>query len=337
MLAVKSMTNRFKLIRLIISLSSKYEYLKRKGPSRLGLVRIILKPGLPLEADLSTRYLLEYNSNKIKVAEELFGVKLVMLNPFTVSYPFAYRLGFLLIIPFGKKYRDILFSVLVRYWIERFLPKKSLLYFYNPYACIHWAFSGCAMAHYAYIHTACYPLFQSKFYACDRTIREIYGIPENVCFEVRPPHNLTNRKLEAIKFYFTKLSRNYTQDLFLKSLALHAVKNSSLDVHIYLHYLDDNLEAPFDEKCLNDRVIHEKSLLDLCDNQVSISGASSVGYEVASIIETHFILYEPEHIKPWQIMFHSLNNFVRCDRSVSIVYDDILTRSARNSTTGITV
>lgn len=307
------------------SLDNMYAFLKPKALSRLGLIKLALKRGSEKKnINQSARYLLEYNPNKFSRAEDVFGVPLAMLNPYSAPYPISYRMVFLLIVPFGEKYRDILFALIVRFWVEKFLPKESLLYFVNPYACIHWVFSGHSMAHCSYIHTAAYPLFQTASYACNKTISKIYDIPDNILHDVQPQHRFNDQRSRTVRFYFTKLSRKFAEDCFLKALALHTIQSSYFEVQIYLHYLDSNLDSPFDEECLNDCVVHEKSMLNLCHKQISFSGISSVGYELASVVDSHFILYDPRVIKPWQKKFYRLDAFIGINDKVSDVYDRML-------------
>lgn len=312
-----------KYFRLLGFLDFNYQYLKNKPPSRLALIKAAFKNKSTIPLNSPKKFLLEYNANKLKAAERVFDVKLIMLNPFNISYSIIFSSLLLLIVPLGKKNREIFFCLIARYNIDCLLPEGSTLYFFNPYACIHWAFSGHSMAHRTYIHTHGYPLFDSTFYTCNKTIRDIYSIPVSNCQIVKPLHQFCNQSSRTIRFYFTKLSRISPVEKYLKTLAEYAIKKSQYDSQIYLHYLDSTLYSPFDKDFLNDCIVNKKSLFNLCHKQISISGSSSVGFEISALIDEHFILYNPIQIKPWQKNMVNHSNFISIDCPVSEVYDSL--------------
>lgn len=286
------------------SLNESYPLLhKNKVPTRIRVFAMIFSTPIGC-APQSGDILIEYNPLKLKHAQKVFGVDLMQVSPWGIPYPVFHRILLFPSFVMSKRLREIYLCLVARDLILHVCKQDTRLYFYNPYSCIHFVFSGCAMSHSVFLQTNVFPLFMAKDYYCNRAIYQWYSLGKLNWVNSIPEFRMRESDGNKIVFYFTKIDSlkidksvlpdqiDFSEEIFLRELAEHIIQAGLVAVEIYLHYSDRESKKRFGNRYLDSCLNYNPGLDNIVKNQVSVSGSSSIGLEISSIIQDHFMLLD---------------------------------------------
>lgn len=275
------------LIQLIYELSLLAPKLSHKGSlSRLGnLRRLFMLTGSAYVR--GSFVLVDHNRNKLAAAER-YWMNCDFLNPYLIRPCLAERVLILMATLVGRNLRLSLQAVGIGLSVNKILGRNTTTIIWNPTQVFHHGIAVTATRTECYLKSPIVPLPRNceKFVGVE-AIGEIYGL-DRVKFRAHEVDHNISSKCPRFAIYLTKLDVDNAKDRRLLQFAKFLVANGQT-VKIFLHYRDRKLPLHHKVKDFPPGVVSlEESLTSLSSEQISISGSSTVGLEISSILNSHF-------------------------------------------------
>ena len=296
---------------------------KRGTPRRLAcLFRVlaIWREGNPPPAE-NLCLLVDYNAHKLGGWKESgLGNVDAFFHVFKCKPCPAERLGTLLAVLLPPKLFRAMQCTLIAKSVAGAIPESCTIALWNPYTHIHFAICHLRPIESCFLQTSEYPLPPNveHFFGC-RTAGEAYALSGIEFTATHVPHEIVE-SLGEFQICLTQWqaikSRNYRSDIALLEFADY-LKDRNIPVTIYLHYRDryDPQLDGFPDR-LRHLVSREPVLENVSCSNVSVSGSSSVGLQLASLNESHFFHLDegyPDRGGPWKSWVSAQRNFLRPD------------------------
>ena len=304
--------------------SRRLEGLAKLGtPRRLAcLFRVlaIWREGNPPPAE-NLRLLVDYNAHKLGGWKESgLGNVDAFFHVFKCKPCPAERLGTLLAVLLPPKLFRAMQCTLIAKSVARAIPESCTIVLWNPCTHLHFAICHLRPIERCFLQTSEYPLPPNveHFLGC-RSVGEAYALNGPEFLISRVPHRIVESSGEfqicLSQWPGTKL-RDFPSELALLGFAGY-LNDQEMPVKIYLHYRDrsDGHLDGFPYR-LRHLVSTEPVLENVSSSNVSVSGKSSVGLQLASLNESHFFHLDeeyPDHGGPWKSWVSAQRNFLRPD------------------------
>ena len=264
--------------------------------SRLGTLRLAVTRGQAFASrGEGCRILADHNTSKLDHASRVFGCRLCLIDPLTISHLFRYRLLLVCSSFLIGDLREVTVALIHAENFKRVLASKPDIYLWNPYTLIQYAVSERIEVEAVYYLTVAYPPIRrtSRAFASGRA-HELMGTPINLREIANQPMTVTSNSLQCV-FYPTQLHglSVLETERQLISLARTFRETSRIPVLIFLHYVDRNMPPELLSEALGDLaeiVTREDSLVGVSSRQISFSASSTIGLEFLSRQSCHFVL-----------------------------------------------
>ena len=271
-------------------------------PRRAGLLRLVLmRSGFWPVCEPQTLLLVDGNSNKEVHARREFKEECVRID--AVRAPLDLRARILLLITaiLPSRGMAVFGTTVLAANHRRQLPDKPRICLYNPQHLLPYAVSEAFEVEKVFHLAPEYPRVRAaKFaYACSAA-HEILGYDKEQRRNTNQPNTFVSSN-PSVRVYLTQLHvlRSSKTESALIDFARWVRNRLQLRVEVFLHYLDRdvNQHDPFLIALFNefgDMIRHEPSLHSLSTTQVSVSGTSSIGYDLLSLDVCHLMVYDPD-------------------------------------------
>jgi hypothetical protein len=287
---------------MILQIADDFKTLLNKAPELLdwGVIRwrgavrrsLRLRDDQALDRDALRRewLLIDYNERKLVDASEVWG-DVAFLNPYWLRPTRIERILLWISLFFWGNASMTLRALAIAITVKKRVSKDAKRVAWNPYSVFHHAIIRLCDVHETYILSPKYPLPESKTsFVGHRVLQEIYSL-ENSQFRSRQQGIEIASADQRVAFYFTKLCERDPREERLKDFALYLLRRS-VPIVIYLHYVDrDGSEVQGLNPELVPSVRRAKSIEDISSQQISVSGASTIGLELLSHDLAHFVCF----------------------------------------------
>jgi len=234
-------------------------------------------------------FLIDGNPKKKGYAERTFGESCTQVNPLGVRIDLRFRVLLLLATILPRQLMVVFVSLVFALNLRRQLPTGSRLALYNPQHLLLWAVSEVLDVEMIFHLAPEYPRIRRVqcAYACTAA-HEILGYPpENQRITIQPHTVIDSRPV--IRIYLSQLAvlESHPEDAALIEFVRWVRERLDVSIEIFLHYTDrgaaecdPRIVETFSELVANIR--RDDSLHTLSSCQVSLSGSSSIGYDLLS-------------------------------------------------------
>lgn len=270
-------------------------------PRRLRLALLAVRPG---DRHLNYRatgglVLLDSNENKIPHAEREFGESCERLNPLEVPlrlFPRLFLIGSLVL---PGRLHQVVAVLAVASNIKRRLRQGIRFALYNPYHLLQYAIADCIAIEKVFHLAPEYPRFPNvqQAIACSAA-HEILGYSPLQRVLTIQPHSVVEDHA-VVRVYLTQIQglRTRREEAALIEFARWVRGRVNVPVEIFLHYLDREIDEsdPKARSLLQEfgtSVRRDASLHSLSSRQVSVSGFSSIGYDLLSSDICHVMVVD---------------------------------------------
>jgi len=272
-------------------------------PSRRRLALIALRPqGRRSDLALSgSLVLLDANDNKLAHAEREFGEPCARLDPLKVPLRLKARLLLLASLMLTGRLRVAASVLVLASNLRRQFPEETRWAVYNPYHLLHYAIAGQVLIDKVFHLVPEYPRLDGarQAIACSAA-HEILGYrPEQQRLTLQP-HTIVDDR-PVVRVYLTQILGlvKLREEVALIEFARWVKGRSDVSVEIFLHYQDRDIDESdprarslFEEFGVSVR--RDASLHSLSSRQVSLSGSSSIGYDLLSSDICHVMVVDPD-------------------------------------------
>jgi len=265
-------------------------------PSRLGLVRLALQLRSQDLRKLDTDVLVDHSLQKAEGTGEMFGVQVPAINPYDYIRGFRWRALLLACAVLPERPRRVVAAATITRSLESRSTHLRRTLFWNPGNLVQFALALSLPKPHVYVLAPEYPPISvaDRVYA-SRVIHEIQGTDRDKQEEITRQHSFISDDVKFV-FYFTQLAcvthPEYEEELLINVLD-QVLARALIPVEVRPHYHDlrNGLPDWFSDRYQDSIVTEESySLNFLSWNQVSFSGASSIGYELVSLGVMHGIM-----------------------------------------------
>ena len=275
------------IVALVVELSAITPKLSTKGSlSRLGSLRRFFM--FAKTTDLNGPYVLvDHNMNKFTAAKRHWpGCD--FLNPYLLQPCLMERFIILIAVIVGRNLRLSLQAIGLGISVGKVVGDNKTTVIWNPTQVFHNGIILTAERSECYLKSPIVPLPRKceKFVGVEM-IGEVYGLPTMQFAAHTVDHRITSRQTR-IGIYLSNLDANDEREARLLRFAEFLLVRDK-PLKIFLHYRNRSL--PLHPKLANfppEMVSLADSLFALSSEQVSISGMSTVGLELASLSKDHF-------------------------------------------------
>ena len=273
-------------------------------PSRLRLAYLALRsPGSGSETNLTgALLLLDANDNKLAHAQREFNEPCARLDPLEIPLRLKFRLLLLCSILLPGRVGSVVSVLTIAANVRRGLPGGTRCALYNPYFLLQYAIARLVPIEKVFHLAPEYPRIDGvrDAVACSAA-HEILGYrPEQRRFTIQPHSVVEDRPV--IRVYLTQIRGlvERREEAALLNFVRWVRGRTDAPVEIFLHYLDRDIAKsdPRAAELFNEfgaLVRREVSLQSLSRGQVSVSGSSSIGYDLLSSDLCHLVVFDPEY------------------------------------------
>ena len=264
--------------------------------SRLGALRMALSRRSVAPAAIGRRILVDHSEQKSGGTEEMFGVRLPVVNPFRCFRGLDLRLLVLCSVLLRRRLQRELVAVAVAESLRRQVDDSVETYLWNPYNLIGFSLGRLLPNVHVYVLAPEYPVVQRAVAVYSNpTVLEIQKVNSAARRIVVREHNFVDNRFKFV-FYPTQIAAldvEGSEELALLRLLQCVARVSSIPIEVRLHYHD--LYRPLSPR-LQAQIGHlvpehsQPSLLALSSHQVSFSCQSSIGYELLGLGVAHMII-----------------------------------------------
>ena len=264
--------------------------------SRLGALRMAVSRQSTDPKEIGRRLLVDHSEQKSGGTEEMFGVRLPVVNPFRCFRGRDLRLLVLFSLLCRRRLQRELVAIAVAGSLRRQLEDSSETYLWNPGNLVAFAVAQLVPNVHVYVLAPEYPLVERAVAVySNRTVLEIQKVNTAARRIVVREHNFVDDQFKFV-FYPTQLAaleEEGSEEVALLRLLQCVARVSSIPVEVRLHYHDlcrplpPGLQAQIGHLVPKHR---RPSLLALSSHQVSFSCQSSIGYELLGLGVAHMII-----------------------------------------------
>lgn len=270
-------------------------------PHRLRLALLALRPSRRnFDHQGSERLLLlDMNENKIPHANREFGEACEQLNPLSVPLRVAQRFLLLGTLFLPGRLHQVAAALVFATNIRRQLPVGSRFALYNPYHSLQYAIANRVPIEKVFHLAPEYAKLANVRYAfaCSAA-HEILGYsPVQQVLTIQPHTVVEDRPV--IRIYLSQLAvlDEHPEDLALIDFVRWVRDWADVSVEIFLHYIDRDVTLSDSRGTallleFGDLVRRDASLHVLSSSQVSLSGSSSIGYDLLSSQICHLMVVD---------------------------------------------
>ena len=272
-------------------------------PRRLRLALIAVRPSdrSPDRRATDGLVLLDANENKIPHASREFGEACERLNPLEVPLRFVPRLLLLGSILLPGRLHQVAATLVVASNIEGQVPHGGRCALYNPYYLLQYAIADRIPIEKVFHLAPEYPRLANvqQAFACSAA-HEILGYSPLQQRLTIQPHTVVEDRA-VIRVYLTQILGlvERREEAALLDFVRWLRARVDIPIEIFLHYLDRDIQETdprasklFDE--FGDLVRRDNSLHSLSARQVSVSGSSSIGYDLLSSDICHLMVFDDD-------------------------------------------
>ena len=264
--------------------------------SRLGALKMAFSRQTTDPTAIGHRFLVDHSEQKSGGTEEMFGLRLPVVNPFRCFRGLDLRLLVLFSLLCRRRLQRELVAIAVAGSLRRQLEEPSETYLWNPGNLVAFAVAQLVPNVHVYVLAPEYPLVERAVAVySNRTVLEIQKVNTAARRTVVREHNFVDDQFKFV-FYPTQiaaLEEEGSEELALLRLLQCVAKVSLIPVEVRLHYHDLHrplslgLQAQIGHLVPKHRL---SSLLALSSRQVSFSCQSSIGYELLGLGVSHMII-----------------------------------------------
>jgi len=268
--------------------------------SRKGMLfHALFVPSVSLELEDAMHLLIDHNESKVRHAERTFQVNLVHVDPLRFPLSVRDRVKIMLACCWPRPTWSTLIAKIIARNARRLVGEGRELYLWNPYTLLQYLVACEVGVHNAYHLSARYPAVPGVRRAlANQVVHDIIDYPESVRVVSNQDFRFAGDE-RVLCFYFSKLSNELSAERGVRMLEFigFVADKLSLPPRIFLHYSDqDSVIGDTLLESVKSRFEHliceGPSLHRLSRNQISLSTSSTVGYEVASLLDSHFFIQQ---------------------------------------------
>lgn len=268
--------------------------------SRKGMLfHALFVRGVSLEAKDAMHLLIDHNEGKVRHAKRTFQVNLVHLDPLRFPLSVRDRVKIIFACCWLRPTWSTLVAKVIAKNARRIVGEGRQLYLWNPYTLLQYLVACEVGIHNVYHLSARYPAVPGVRRAfANQVVHDIIDYPESVRVVSNQDFRFADNE-RVLCFYFSKVSNELSAERGVRMLDFigFIADKLSLPPRIFLHYSDH--ETVIGNKLLESvksrfqhLICEGPSLHRLSRNQISLSTSSTVGYEVASLLESHFFVQQ---------------------------------------------
>lgn len=265
-------------------------------PSRLGYLRLALRPARTDPSRLGDEVLFDYSAQKVGGTEEMFGRRVPVVNPYECFKGLRLRLLLVLTLFLTRERQRALAASIVAHAVTGQVGGIRRSFLWNPGNLVSLALAHTLPNVNVYVLAPEYPLVErAELFFSNETVLDIHQIPTAQRRVVRRQHDFVSDDLKFV-FYPSQLStvgNELFEEMLLFDLFRDVAASATIPIEIRPHYHDQKHGLPtwfLDE--FGDHVVFSQpnSLGCLSTRQVSFSCHSSIGYELIGLGVVHGII-----------------------------------------------
>ena len=265
-------------------------------PSRLGIARIALQFRSKDLRKIDTDVLVDHSLQKAEGTREMFGFHVPAINPYDYIRGFRWRALLLASVVLPERLRRVVVAATIARSLESRSTHLRRTLFWNPGNLVQFALALSLPRPHVYVLAPEYPPISvaERVYA-SRVVHEIQRTHRDKKEEIARQHSFISYDVKFV-FYFTQLAavgHPEHEEILLINVLDQVLARALIPVEVRPHYHDlrNGLPDWFSDRYQDSIVTDESySLNFLSWNQVSFSGASSIGYELVSLGVMHGIM-----------------------------------------------
>ena len=264
--------------------------------SRLGALKMAFSRQTTDPTSIGRRFLVDHSEQKSGGTEEMFGVRLPVVNPFRCFRGVGLRCLVLASLLCRRRLQRELVAVAVAESLRRQMDESFETYLWNPYNLVGFALGELLPNVHVYVLAPEYPPVRNAVAVySNSTILDIQSIAEDRRRRLVRQHDFNS---SDIKFVFHLSAASMVESEAFEERVLidlfEAVRERAcVPVEVRLHYHDLEFGIPKSlEARLGANVVRDGrlSLGALSTGQVSFSCQSSIGYELLGLGVSHMII-----------------------------------------------
>ena len=245
--------------------------------------------------------LLDANENKIPHASREFGEGCERLNPLEVPLGLSARLRLLGSLVLPRRVHQVAAALVVASNFERQFPHGVRCALYNPYHLLQYAIADRIPIEKVFHLAPEYPRLANvdQAFACSAAHEVLGYSPLQQRLTIQPHTVIDDRAV--IRVYLTQILGlvERREEAALLDFVRWLRARVDIPIEIFPHYLDRDIQETdprasklFDE--FGELVRRDSSLHSLSARQVSVSGSSSIGYDLLSSDICHLMVYDDD-------------------------------------------
>jgi len=246
--------------------------------------------------------LLDANANKLEHAEREFSEPCAQLNVLQAPLQLSARFGLLLSLLLPGRLGDVTACVILVSNLRQTLPSGSRIALYNPYLLLQYAAAELIEVDKVFHLAPEYPRVANarEVFACTAA-HEILGYRSEVQRVTIQPLTIVDDR-PVIRVYLTQILGlvERREEAELIDFVRWVQPLVDVPVEIFLHYLDREIDENDPRASLlfgefGSLIRRDPSLHSLSSAQVSVSGSSSIGYDLLSSDLCHLMIFDPDY------------------------------------------
>ena len=255
--------------------------------------------GVSPEVEDAMHILIDHNESKVRHAERTFEVGLVQVDPLRLPLRVCDRVKIIIASCWPRPTWSKIAAQIIARNTRRIFGVGSQFYLWNPYTLLQYLVACEGGVNKVYHLSARYPAVPGVRQAlANRVVHDIIDYPKSVRVVASQDSHFADSE-RVLCFYFSKLSNELSGKRGVRMLEFidFIADKLSLPPRIFLHYSDrgdatagtltDSVKSRFKHLICEDTSLHK-----LSRNQISLSTSSTVGYEVASLLDSHFFVQQ---------------------------------------------
>jgi len=292
-------------MKALVELRARRRWLRAQGEvlagdlgelSRLGALRMALSRQSTHPAEIGRRFLVDHSEQKSGGTEEMFGVRLPVVNPFRCFRGVDLRFLVLVSLLCPRRLQRELVAAAVAESLRRQVDDSAETYLWNPYNLVGFALAELLPNVHVYVLAPEYPpVRRAVAVHSSPMVLDIQGVSQEARRSFVRRHKFVSDEMKFV-FYpsqaWTLESDDFEESALLTLIdRVREVAEVPLEVRLHYHDLNGPLPTSLVAR-IGDIVASDAtpSLLALSSRQVSFSCHSSIGYELLSLGVAHIIL-----------------------------------------------
>jgi len=264
--------------------------------SRLGAIKMAVSRQTIDPTAIGRRLLVDHSEQKSGGTEEMFGVRLPVVNPFRCLRGVDLRFLVLVSLLFRRRLQREVVAIAVAESLRRQLDESFETYLWNPYNLVGFALAKLLPIVHVYVLAPEYPPVQNAVAVySNSTILDIQSIEEDRRRLLVRQHDFISSDVKFV-FYLSSaavVESEAFEERVLINLFKEVQERACVPVEVRLHYHDLKFGIPESlEALLGPNIVRDGrlSLGALSTGQVSFSCQSSIGYELLGLGVSHMII-----------------------------------------------